>query len=435
MAGDVRDAASLRAAMQGIRTAYYLVHSMAKGPGFAAADRKAAATFAGAAREAGVERFVYLGGLGGGEQLSEHLESRQEVGRMLRASGVPTIEFRASIVIGSGSLSFEMIRGLVERLPLMVTPRWVRVSSQPIAIEDVVAYLVAAREIELEGSRVFEIGGADVVSYAEIMREYARQRGLRRLMLPVPVLTPRLSGLWLGLVTPIYARVGRQLVDSIRHPTVAEDAEARAVFGIQPRGIREAIARALRNEDHSFAETRWSDAVSSAGGRGRRKGYGGERVGSRLIDRRRLEVDVPPEVAFRTIRRMGGSVGWYYADWLWRLRGFLDLLVGGVGVRRGRRDPELLAPGDTVDFWRVEAVEPERLVRLAAEMKLPGRAWLQFEVRPRGDGAEICQTAMFDPVGLSGLLYWYALYPVHAAVFRGMLRGIVRAAERGEEAP
>jgi uncharacterized protein YbjT (DUF2867 family) len=427
--GDVNDPASLEAALAHVDTAYYLIHSMASGQTFEEVDRQGARAFGAAARQAGVRRIVYLGGLGRGDELSPHLASRHEVGEILRASGVPTIEFRASIIIGSGSLSFEMIRALVDKLPVMVTPRWVRMRAQPIAIEDVIAYLVAAIDAPVHGSPVFEIGGAEPISYVGLMREYARQRGLRRLMIPVPVLTPRLSSLWLGLVTPLYARVGRALIDSIRHDTVVHDARALQVFPIRPRGIREAIARALAHEDREFAETRWSDAVSS---RSAVPSAAGATFGSRRVDTRTTRVTAPPERAFAAIARIGGRTGWYYGDWLWRLRGFLDLLVGGVGVRRGRRDPERLAPGDTVDWWRVEAVEPGRLLRLTAEMRLPGRAWLQFEVAGDATGSTITQTAIFDPVGVTGLAYWYALYPLHGLVFSGMLRGIARAAARAE---
>lgn len=424
--GDVLDPASLEAALDGVDVAYFLVHSMGDDGDFERRERTAALNFATACAEAGVSRVVYLGGLGSGEDLSPHLQSRQEVGRILRESGVQTIEFRASIIIGSGSLSFEMIRSLVNRLPVMVTPRWVRTLAQPIAIEDVIDYLLAALDVETDRSEVFEIGGADVVSYGEIMREYASQRGLKRLMIPVPVLSPRLSSLWLGLVTPVFARVGRKLVDGVRNPTVVENDSAMHAFSIRPRGIHGAIARALSNEDSEFARTRWSDALSSGG---EARSWGGARFGSRLIDSRVAESPADPPNMFAPIRRIGGATGWYYGEWLWSLRGFLDLLVGGVGTRRGRRDPESLRPGDTVDFWRVEEYRPPRLLRLSAEMKLPGRAWLQFEVEPRNGGSTVRQTAVFDPVGLFGLLYWYALWPLHQFVFAGMLRGIVRAAD------
>lgn len=423
--GDVLDSESLRAALEGVDTAYYLVHSMAAGRAFAEVDRKAAEAFAAAARRAGVQRIIYLGGLGSGTHLSPHLASRQETGRILRESGVPTLEFRASIIIGSGSLSFEMIRALVEKLPIMITPRWVESKAQPIAIEDVVAYLMAAPDIPASASQVYEIGGTDQVSYMDLMREYARQRRLRRWMIPVPVLTPWLSSLWLGLVTPVYARVGRELIEGVRNDTVVQGNTALEAFSIRPRGIAESIARALRHEDHEFAQTRWSDALSS---QGPSRPWGGVKFGSRLVDSRSTRVAAPPTKAFRAVQRIGGDTGWYYADWLWRLRGFLDLLVGGAGLRRGRRHPLWLAPGDTVDCWRVEAFEPGRLLRLSAEMKLPGRAWLQFEVAGDEGGSTIRQTALFDPVGAVGLLYWYGLYPVHALVFGGMLKGLARAA-------
>lgn len=423
--GDVRDPATIGRALDDVECAVYLVHSMASGSGYRAADRAAATAFGEAARRAGVRRIVYLGGLGSGPDLSPHLASRQETGAALRTAGVPVIELRASVILGSGSLSWEMVRALVDRLPVMVTPRWVSTPTQPIAIEDVIAYLVAAIEAPAEVEGVFEIGGAEPVSYGEMMREYARQRRLRRFMMPVPLLTPSLSGLWLGLVTPIYARVGRELVQGVRNPTVVSDDRALEVFPVRPRGVREAIQRALVNEDHEFAETRWSDAVSSGG---MARTWGGVRFGNRLVDARTIDVPVPPEQAFAPIRRIGGRTGWYFGDPLWRLRGLMDLAVSGVGLRRGRRDPDELSVGDALDCWRVEAYEPDRLLRLRAEMKLPGRAWLQFEVRSEGDGARIGQTAIFDPAGLFGLAYWYGLWPVHEVVFNGMLHSIARAA-------
>jgi uncharacterized protein YbjT (DUF2867 family) len=426
--GDVLERSSLDEATKDVHTAYYLVHSMAAGGGFEERDRMGAENFASAARENGIRRIIYLGGLGGRGRLSSHLASRQEVGEILRGSGVATIEFRASIIVGSGSLSFEMVRGLVEKLPIMITPRWVRSRAQPIAIEDVIGYLTKALELADDNSYIFEIGGADQVSYKGIMQEYARQRGLRRIMIPVPVLTPWLSSLWLGLVTPIYSCVGRRLIEGVRNDTVVEDDLAMRVFGLRPRGIREAVARALSNEEQEFAETRWSDALSS---RDSPITWGGERFGSRIVDSQTVAVSCKPAAAFGPIRRIGGQTGWYYANWLWRLRGFMDLLVGGAGMRRGRRSQESLAPGDTVDFWRVEAFEPDRLLRLLSEMRLPGRAWLQFEVEGDESGSVIRQTAIFDAVGLPGLAYWYGLYAIHRAVFKGMLRGIAQAAGRG----
>lgn len=427
--GDVLVPATLAGVFEGVDTAYYLVHALGSSGDFEAQDREAATHFAEAARTAGVRRIIYLGGLGDpDEALSQHLRSRQETGVQLRAHHPQVLEFRASIVIGSGSLSFEMLRALVERLPVMICPRWVRVLTQPIAIEDLLAYLLEAAHLPDGPSRIFEIGGPDRVSYGDLMQEYARQRGLRRWMIPVPGLTPRLSSLWLGLVTPLYARVGRKLVESLRNPTVVSSNLALETFPLRPRGVPEAIARALNFEDGAFAETRWSDALSSGGGP---KAWGGVRFGSRLVDARTVRVAVDPEAAFAPIRRIGGATGWYYAKALWSLRGFLDLLVGGVGLRRGRRDPESLLVGDALDFWRVERYERPRLLRLQAEMKLPGRAWLEFQVEGDASGSTLRQNAIFDPVGLTGLLYWYAIWPLHQLIFAGMLRNLARAAEAG----
>ncbi len=443
VAGDCLDPLSLGPALKGVDIAYYLVHSMGGHGDFAEQDRRAAGNFGEAARRAGVKRIVYLGGLGtesaNSTGLSEHLRSRHETGELLRQSGVAVIEFRASVILGSGSLSFELIRSLTERLPVMICPRWVATPAQPIAIEDVIGYLVAALDLPADqGSSTYEIGGADRVSYGAIMREYARQRGLRRLLISVPVLTPKLSSLWLGLVTPVYARVGRELIEGMRNPTVVQNDAALRAFQIRPLGLAEAIRRALTFEDREFAETRWSDALSASGTVG---SYGGVRMASRIVDSRTRTVAASAAAAFAPIRRIGGDVGWYWANWLWRVRGIIDLLFGGVGLRRGRRDPEQLRVGDILDFWRVDAFEPDGRLRLVAEMKIPGRAWIEFEVLSAGrDRSMIRQTAVFDPSGLAGLAYWYLLYPVHALVFDGMLRGIATrasssaATERGETA-
>ena len=430
--GDASDRESLEAALDGIETAYYLIHSMGSTEDFEAKDRQVAKAFAEACTAKGVKRIIYLGGLGNPDhKLSKHLRSRQEIGNILRTSQASVVELRASIIIGSGSLSFEMIRALVERLPIMVCPKWVRVMAQPISIEDVLAYLVEAQNIDIDESHVFEIGGPDQLSYRELMLLYAKKRGLRRWLIPVPLLTPFLSSLWLGLVTPVYARVGRKLIDSLKNPTLVSNNVADKYFSVRPRSTEEAIDRALINEDKQFAETRWSDAFSSGS---EQPSWGGVRFGSRLVDSRTREVRVPANVAFTPIRKIGGETGWYYGNWLWKIRGFLDLLVGGVGVRRGRRDPEHLRVGDTVDFWRVEKYEENRLLRLSAEMKIPGRAWLEFEITEENGVSTIRQTASFDPVGLFGLAYWYSVYPLHQFVFAGMLRNIAnKALERSGE--
>jgi lipocalin/uncharacterized protein YbjT (DUF2867 family)/ligand-binding SRPBCC domain-containing protein len=406
VAGDCLDEASLASAMAGIDQAYYLVHSMASGSGFASLDRRAAANFGRAAAAAGVRRILYLGGLGDTRaSLSTHLQSRVETGEVLRDSGVPVVEFRASVVIGAGSLSFEMIRALVERLPVMICPRWVETLTQPIAIDDVLAYLSAGLDLPNGNAGVFEIGGPEVVSYGGVMREYARLRGLRRWLLPVPVLTPRLSGLWLGLVTPAQARVGRALVEGLRNPTVVHSTAARDTFDVHPQPLHEAIRRAIDE-----------DAVTQ-----------------HKIDTRVVAVEVPPAQAFAPIRRIGGEAGWYFGNLLWRLRGWLDGCFGGIGMPRHRRDPDDCVVGDVIDGWRVDAYEPNRLLRLAAGLKLPGRGWLEFRVTPLDDESRslIRQTATFDPRGVAGRLYWYSVLPVHALLFRGLLRQIAWRARRG----
>ena len=402
--GDCLEPASLRPALSGIEVAYYLVHSMATGPAFAELDRRAAANFGAAAAHAGVRRIVYLGGLANDDELSEHLKSRSETGDVLRSSGVPVIEFRSSIIVGAGSLSFEIIRGLVERLPVMICPRWVSTPAQPIAVDDVIAYLIAASALQQDGDAIFEIGGPRVTSYGGMMREYARLRGLRRYLLPVPVLTPRLSGLWLALVTPAQAAVGRALIQGLRNATVVQSPAARTRFAIEPLPLDVAFERAI---------------ASSAARHLKR-------------DSRTLVVEVSPAAAFAPIRSIGGDSGWYFANAVWQLRGWIDRLFGGVGMSRGRRDSEHCRVGDTVDGWSVEVYEPNRRLRLSAGLKLPGRGWLEFEVRPRDEGraSEIRQTATFDPRGLLGRLYWLATIPIHALLFRGLLRNIGRRAVR-----
>jgi uncharacterized protein YbjT (DUF2867 family) len=429
MAGDATDPADLARACAGVDVAYWLVHSMESGVDFERADRLAAERFAAAARDAGVRRIVYLGGLGADDdRLSAHLRSRHEVGAILRAGGHDVVEFRASIIIGAGSFSFDLVRTLVERLPVMICPAWLATPTQPIAIGDVVAYLSAALDLPPGGPRIFEIGGPDKVSYGAIMREYARQRGLTRLLIPVPVLTPRLSSLWLKLVTPRYSKVGRKLIDGLKNPTVVTNVAALREFAIQPRDLPTAVRDAMRNEDSDFAGRRWADLADVEDLPHR---YGGQTEGTRLVDHRHAVVAVSPDRAFAAIERIGGRHGWYACNWLWSLRGWLDRLIGGPGMSRGRRDPDRLVVGEPLDCWRVEACDRPRRLRLAAEMKMPGRGWLEFEVVPRDGDVTIHQTAVFDPRGLGGLAYWYAIWPLHELVFRRMLAGIVRQAVRG----
>ena len=428
LAGDASDPSDLARACVGIDTAYWLVHSMESGVDFERADRLAAERFAEAAKAAGVKRIIYLGGLGADDDtLSAHLRSRHEVGAILRASGLDVVEFRASIIIGAGSFSFDLVRTLVERLPVMICPAWLATPTQPIAIADVVAYLAAAVDLPPGRPRIFEIGGPDRVSYGAIMQEYARQRGLRRLMIPVPVLTPRLSSLWLKLVTPQYSKVGRKLIDGLKNPTVVTNNAAVQEFAVQPRGLTVAVREAMIQEDTSFAGKRWADFADLEDLPHR---YGGRTAGTRLVDHRHTVVAVEPARAFAAIERIGGKHGWYACDWLWTLRGWMDRAIGGPGMSRGRRDPDKLVTGDVLDCWQVELCEPPRRLRLAAEMKMPGRGWLEFEVVPRDGDVTIHQTAVFDPRGLGGLVYWYAIWPLHELVFRNMLAGIVRRAVR-----
>jgi len=421
---DLTNYESLLPALSGLSTVYYLVHSLGNSKNFEDEEEKTARNFAKAAVTSGVKKIIFLGGLGAESQdLSPHLRSRHRVGDLLRESGIPVIELRASIILGSGSLSYELVRSLVEVLPVMITPRWVAALAQPIGIADVLKYLVLSLEKEVSESVTYEIGGPDVVSYGDLMREYASQRHLKRHLIPVPFLTPYLSSLWLGLVTPLYARVGRKLIDSIRHDTVVKDPKALADFPFRPKGVPDAIAMALRNEDDEFARTRWSDSVSAGVGA---PTWAGLRFGTRLVDSRTTFVRASPAAAFKPISRIGGKTGWYYGNWLWGLRGLIDLLFGGVGLKRGRMDPHSLNIGDVVDCWRVDDLESSKRLRLFAEMKLPGRAWLEFEVEPCEGGSTIRQTAIFDPLGLWGLSYWYAIYPLHQLVFRGMLKAIAR---------
>jgi uncharacterized protein YbjT (DUF2867 family) len=421
--GDLLQPASLDTAFKGVDTALYLVHSLRSGPEFESLEKEAAVNFARAARRAGIRRIVYLGGLTDGKALSPHMRSRIETGNILRKSSIPVIELRASIVIGSGSASFELIRALVERLPVMVTPRWVDTPAQPIAIEDVVDYLFEAVNLESEEPLIVEIGGEDVSSYLGIMREYARQRNLRRWFFSVPFLSPTLSSRWLTLITPVYACIGRYLIESVRIPSVVRHPEASRIFNVRPVGLRCAIERALANEDRASAETLWSDA-----------GYCGALIApsepgtDTLSNIQEVKRQLSPAEAFAPIRRIGGRTGWYFGNWLWRIRGLLDLMMGGVGMRRGRPDPETPLPGSTLDFWRVQTYEPDRRLRLLAEMRVPGRAWLEFRAKAEGECTTLRQIAFFEPGGLGGLLYWYLLWPIHEVTFRGMLRRIAAKA-------
>jgi len=429
---DVLRAEGLVEALRSVHTAYYLVHSMgASERGFEDRDLKAARNFAAAAKEAGVVHIIYLGGLGSARKgMSKHLRSRQETGRALASTGVPTTEFRAAIIVGSGSVSFEMIRYLTERLPVMVTPKWVETKVQPIAIRDVLAFLQAAPQHPPKGHRVVEIGGPSVLSYREMMLTYARLRGLQRTMIPTSVLSPRLSSYWINLITPIPAAIARPLVEGLTSEVVVDDPEPAKAYGVRPISYETAVKLALDRTAQGAVETLWSGALAAVprGTPGPEKLRDTEGM---LVDRRTLRVEASPESVFRAVVRIGGEEGWYTFDWLWRLRGLLDRLWGGVGMRRGRRDPEALVPGDALDFWRVESVQKNDHLQLRAEMKLPGRAWLRFDVRGCEDGTtEVRQTAFFEPKGLLGYLYWWSVYPFHLVVFPSMIRAVGERAEQ-----
>jgi uncharacterized protein YbjT (DUF2867 family) len=422
------DRASLTAALEDIDVAYYLVHAMGGSGDFAELDRAWAETFVDVARSHdGLKRVIYLGGLlpsaDGPGKLSKHLASRAEVGQILR-DGIPTLEFRAGPVIGSGSASFEMVRYLTERLPWMVAPKWIRNAVQPVGVRDVLTYLCEALDRE-DVTGIVEIG-ADRLSFRDMMLVYARVRGLRRWILPVPVLAPGLAARWVGLVTPITNDLAVPLVRGVVRPVLADTTRAREIFpDVDPMPYAEAVELALRRTLEGRISTRWS-------------GSGGSSAGYRFEDKegvvrevRTRRVSASPEAVYRAFASIGGRRGWLVWNWLWALRGLLDQLVGGPGLRRGRRHPIDLEPGEAVDFWRVEEARPPTLLRLRAEMKVPGRAWLQFEAVPEGDATRLVQSAFFMPSGLFGVLYWYALYPAHRVIFNDLVDAIAADAEAG----
>jgi len=429
--GDAGDEPGLEAAMRGCVAAYYLVHSMeSTGSAYRARDLGLAESFGRAAARAGVGRIIYLGGLGEtGQGLSEHLTSRREVETALGLGGVPVTVLRAAMIIGSGSASFEILRYLVERLPVMITPRWVSTESQPIAVRDVMHYLIAALETPETAGRTLDIGGPEVRTYLDIMREMGRALGLpRRLVLPVPVLTPRLSSLWIHLVTPLSSSIARPLAEGLKNRVACRDDEAVRLMphppGQERLTIRQAMDAALVKVQTGAVETAWSDAGVMPGD----PSWAG---GTEFVDRREVVTQASVDEVWRAVRSIGGDRGYYAADWLWRLRGIMDRAVGGPGLRRGRRSADQLRLGDALDFWRVTTIEPPQRLVLRAEMRLPGVATLRFDVDPvAGVGTRLAMTAVFRPHGLLGIAYWYAVLPLHGFVFRRMLRGLVRAATR-----
>jgi uncharacterized protein YbjT (DUF2867 family) len=426
--GDLLDEDGLGRACFGVDSAYYLVHSMGGARDFAERDREAASRFEKIARQSGLRRIVYLGGLGrDGAELSHHLRSRHEVGDVLRSGGTQVVEFRAAMIIGSGSISFEMLRYLTERLPVMIAPRWVTTRAQPIAIGDVLRYLVAALQLPGSESVIYEIGGADVLTYQDMMQRYARLRNLKRKVIVVPFFSPRLSSYWVHLVTPVSARLAQPLILGLYNEVVVrDDAAARDFPKIVPVGFETAVLRALDRYRTLGPETTWFDAFDV---RKLPVEFSGVREGM-LIDRREFISKATPRQIASVFTQLGGKRGWLYGDRLWKLRGLLDRMVGGIGLRRGRRSATELRLGDAIDFWRVDAYEPDHLLRLRAEMRLPGKAWLEFDAVELSDGrSRLTQTAFFEPRGLLGLLYWYAVAPFHGLIFGRMASRIARLAE------
>lgn len=428
---DVLEPDSLPSVLEGISCAYYLVHSMSSSAqGFENRDRTAAGNFTNAAKHAGVAHIVYLGGLGSPDKgISKHLRSRQETGHVLAQSGVPTTEFRAAIIVGSGSISFEMVRYLTERLPVMVTPSWVETRVQPIAVRDVLSYLIEAYERPPNAHHIVEIGGPDVLTYRDMMLTYAKLRGLKRTLIPTPVLSPQLSSYWINVVTPIPNSIARPLVEGLTSEVIVDHPEAAQAYPVRPISYETAVKLALDRTSQGAVETLWSEALAAVP-RGTPAAQKLQDTQGMMVDRQVQHVHATPEQVYRSVVGIGGEEGWYAFDWLWHLRGILDRLLGGIGMRRGRRDPHTLLPGDALDFWRVESVKENEHLQLRAEMKLPGRAWLRFDVSPLAGGhTELRQTAFFEPKGLFGFLYWWSVYPLHLLIFPSMIREIRRRAE------
>lgn len=417
--GDLLDSAGLSDAFADIDAAYYLIHSMREGRHFEERDQKAAHNFVAAAKD--VSHVIYLGGLLPRQKTpSAHLQSRAEVGRILREN-LPATEFRAGAIIGSGSASFEMIRYLTERLPIMVAPRWILNQIQPLAVRDVLQYLVSALDQTPAG--VVDVG-AEPLTFEEMLTEYAKVRGLKRLIFPVPVLAPRLAGLWVGLVTPIPRTMAMPLVQGILHPLLADTQKARTLFPqISPISYRAAVELALQKTLNGSVDTRWSGALGDAF-----QIYHLSNEEGQIREVRTILIDTSPEEVFRAFSSLGGDVGWLVWNWAWRIRGLVDWILGGPGLRRGRRHPVELLTGEALDFWRVEVVDPPRLLRLRAEMKLPGKAWLQWETIPQNSSTRLVQTAIFSPKGLNGALYGRAFYPAHRIIFSRLANALAKRA-------
>ena len=434
--GDAMDALSLTTAMDGVDVAYYLLHSLQEGEGLEDAERRMAQAFATAAASGSVRRIVYLGGLAPdipARDMSAHMRSRAGVGDVLRSSGLSIVELRAAVIIGSGSASFEMMRYLTERLPAMVTPRWVRSRTQPIAIRDVLRYLVAAATLPSDVSRAFDIGGPEVLTYEQMMHRYAAAAGLRRrIILPINVLSPSLSSHWINVVTPVPKAIARPLVESLKHDAVCREHDIAQYVPDPPEGLLTfdaAVRIALTRIQDAEVVTRWSGASMPGAPSDPLPSDPEWAGGSLLTDVRVRTTRATPEQVWSALERIGGDNGWYSAGFLWQVRGLADRILGGPGLRRGRRDPDTLVVGDVVDFWRVEECLPPRLLRLRAEMKNPGLAWLEFTIEPLTSGSRLRQRAVFFPRGLAGQAYWWSVAPFHSIVFPHMIQRIVEQAE------
>jgi uncharacterized protein YbjT (DUF2867 family) len=438
--GDALDSSTLVNAMQGVSVTYYLIHGMQGGRINAERDLAVARNFAAAAEEAGIERIIYLGELvDPAANLSPYLRARHETGYLLRYSRVPVTELRAGMIVGSGSILFEMVRYLTEREPVLICPAWYFSQAQPIAIRDVLAYLVATLDTSDSIGRVLEIGGPTRLTYADMLLEYAKERGLKRWLIRTPVYAPRLSAYWVHMVTPIHWRVVAPLIEGLRSELIVRDDAARKLFPqIQPIDFQTAVHLALGRIQRDDVETSWADALVTAVGDV--KPYVFKVEEGMFIERHQVFLDLKPELVFRSYMGIGGARGWMYWDWAWALRGWMDKAIGGVGIRRGRRHPDDLRAGESLDFWRVEAVEQDRLLRLRAEMKVPGKAWLEFQSAPPPDGDKsppedkqedktlFTATAYFAPRGFWGVIYWYAMWPFHKFIFAGLTRSLASRA-------
>ena len=431
---DALDPTSMRKALSGVDVAYYLLHAINQGENFKAIEEAMANIFADCSKEQNIKKIIYLGGIIPKQKLSEHLAAREMTGELLRNSGVPTIEFRAGVVLGSGSASFEMLRYLTERLPIMVTPKWVTTRIQPIAVRDVLRYLVGAAGIKEELNRSFDIGGPDIFTYKEMMHRYAKVAKLRkRIIITVPLLTPRLSSLWVGFVTPVPGAIARPLVRSLVNEVVCSESDIKKYIPDPPEGLTDfetALDLALTRIKEAQVTTRWSSA-SVAGAPAEPLPSDPDWAGGTLYrDVQTIKVDATPEQLWKIVEGIGGEHGYFSMDWAWQIRGVLDRMVGGVGLRRGRRDADHLHVGEALDFWRVEAREPGELLRLRAEMKSPGLAWLEFQIKPIGPNqSELIQRAIFYPRGLAGHAYWWSVSLFHVFVFKGMANNICKRAQ------